>query len=175
MTTAVTSPAGSGARVSKADRRLPGAGFRSRRWRRAVAAAAAVTALVSGCLLVTSDIKARAEIRTTDLSLATVAPRLNAIRAALGRDERRLAAAEARRAAVTRSFDAAQSTLSATQAGLARAQAGIRSQGVDLGVLDTCLSGVEEALNQIAVGQTSGGLASLRASSSSCSTLNGAA
>ena len=48
------------------------------------------------------------------------------------------------------------------------------SPPVDLGMLDTCLSSVEQALNQLAVGQTAGGLASLRASSGSCTALDGA-
>jgi hypothetical protein len=108
------------------------------------------------------------------MSLATAGHRLSGLRAELTRAEEEDAGARARRAAVTRSFDAAQASLASTQAALSRAQQGMESEGVDLGKLDSCLSGVEEALNQIAVGQTGGGLASLRASSSSCSALSGA-
>jgi len=172
MTTAVTSPAGPGARSPGAGRRLLGLGSGSRRWRPAIAALLAVTVLAAGSLLVLSDVRARAEIRTTEVSMTSAAGRLSAIEGNLARVEERLTGARARRAAAVRSFDRAQATLSATQASLARAQAGVRSEGVDLGVLDTCVGGVEEALNQIAVGQTSGGLASLRAASSSCSALD---
>jgi septal ring factor EnvC (AmiA/AmiB activator) len=172
MTTAVTSPAGRGARASDTGRGL--LGFRSRRRRRATTAVAAALALVAGCLLVASDLHARTEIRTTDVSLASADRQLSGLRSELARVRQRLAGARARDAVVTRSFDAAQSTLSATQKTLAHDEAGIHAEGVDVGVLDSCLSGVEQALNQIAVGQTAGGLASLRASSLSCSALNGA-
>jgi hypothetical protein len=55
---------------------------------------------------------------------------------------------------------------------MAKDDAGIYLQGIDLGQLDSCLSGVQQALNQLAVGQKAGGLASLRASSSSCAALD---
>jgi septal ring factor EnvC (AmiA/AmiB activator) len=170
MTTAVTSPAGSGARASGPGRSL--LRFPSRRWRVTIAASAAALALATGCLLVVSDVRARTEIRTTDVSLATVDHQLNGVRSELARARRRLAAAESRAAPVTRSFDAAQSTLAATQKSLSAAVAGVHSQGVDLGALNRCLSGVEQALNQISVGQTSAGLATLRTTSSFCAALD---
>jgi chromosome segregation ATPase len=136
--------------------------------------AVAVTALAAGCLLVASDLQARTEMGTVEVSTASVDHQLNGLRAELARADGRLAGARSRRTAVTRSFDAAQTALSTTQATLAKDQAGIQSQGIDLGVLDSCLSAVEEALNQIAVGQTAGGLASLQASSASCSALDSA-
>jgi septal ring factor EnvC (AmiA/AmiB activator) len=170
MTTAVTSPAGSGARASG-----PGRGllrFPSRRWRVATGAAVLAVALATGCLLVVSDVQARTEIRTTEVSLATVDQRLSGVQSELARARRRLAAADSGAATVTGSFDAAQSTLATTRKSLSAAEAGIHSQGVDLGVLNSCLSGVEEALNQISVGQTSAGLATLRAAASSCAALD---
>jgi uncharacterized protein YukE len=135
----------------------------------------AVVALVvlAGSFLVTSDVSARSGIRTDAQSLASADHRLAGVGNQLAAAQRRLAGARTWQATVTRTFDAAQSTLSSTQTELAQAQAGIHSQGVDVGKLDACLSGVEQALNQIAVGQTSGGLASLKASSSSCAALNG--
>jgi hypothetical protein len=169
MPTAVTFPARSRARVPDA-----GTGPSRLRWRRwrATAAGVAVAALAGGCLLVANDLSARSEIRTSDVSLAGAVHRLSGIWAELPRVEGGGAGARARRAAVTRSFAAAQGSLATTEAALSRAQQGMESQGVDLGKLDSCLSGVEEALNQIAVGQTGGGLASLRASSSSCAVLS---
>ncbi len=174
MTTAVTSPAGRGARGSDAGRRLLRIPFRSRRRRRAATVTLAVAALVTGCLLVATDLQARTAIRTADASLASADRQLSGLQAELKSAQQRLAGADARRAVVTQSFDATESTLSATEKSLARNQAGIHSEGVDLGDLDSCLSAVEQALNQIAVGQTAGGLASLRASSSSCSALKAA-
>jgi chromosome segregation ATPase len=124
------------------------------------------------CLLVTSDLEARAQIPTAAASLQSIDRHLSGLRTELGRAQRRLAGARTRGQAVTRSFDSAQSALSATQATLSGDERGIHSQGVDLGALDTCLSDVEQALNQFAVGQTTGGLVSLRASSTACSVLD---
>jgi hypothetical protein len=132
----------------------------------------AVLALASGALLVVTDLQGRAQIRTDDVSLTSAVHQLTVVRGALTGAEHRLALARSGRRAVTRSFDTVQSSLSATQSALAHDEAGIFSQGVDLGELDTCLATVEQALNQLAVGQTAGGLASLRASSSSCAVLN---
>ncbi len=131
-----------------------------------------VIALASGCLLAVTDLHARAEIRSADVSLTSAVHQLSGVRTELARAEKRLAGVWSARQALTRSFDTAQSTLSATQATLSKDEAGTHAQGVDLGELDTCLGAVEQALNQLAVGQTAGGLASLRASSSSCSALN---
>ena len=170
MTTAVTYPAGRGPAVARRRR----AGDRPRTWwHPRTVGAMAVVAVVTGGVLLVSDLQARAQIRTADVSVASAAHTLSGLQTALTGVEQRLAAARAQRASVTRSFDAAQSSLSATQAILAQDQAGIRSQGVDLGKLDTCLSSVEQALNQLAVGQTAGGLASLRTSSGSCAALDG--
>jgi chromosome segregation ATPase len=130
--------------------------------------------LAVGSLVVVSDRSARTEIRTTDMSLAPAQHRLAGLRRQLGHAEHQWAGARAWHAGVTRSFDAASSTLSSTQAALAQAQANVHSQGVDLGKLDACVSAVEQALNQIAVGQTAGGLATLRGSSLSCAALTGA-
>jgi hypothetical protein len=148
-------------------------GGRSRAWwHPGRLGALAVAAVVVGGVVVASDLQTRAEIRTADVSVASASHRLSRLQVALTGAEQRLAVARARNASVTRSFDAAQSALSATQATLSKDQAGIHSQGVDLGMLDTCLSSVEQALNQLAVGQTAGGLASLRASSGSCTALD---
>jgi len=132
----------------------------------------AVLALAIGTLLVVTDLQARAQIRTDDVSLTSAVHQLTTVRRALTGAEQRLARARSGRRAVTRSFDSVQTSLSTTQSALAHDEAGNFFQGVDLGELDTCLATVEQALNQLAVGQTAGGLASLRASSSSCAVLN---
>ena len=174
MTTAVTSPAGPGARTSDAGRELSRLPPRRSPWRLVATVAAVVLAVVAGSFLVANDLSARSGIRAAAQSAASADHRLAQARRELAAAQRRLAGAQSWQAALTRTFDATQSTLSTTQAELAEAQAGLHSQGVDIGALDACLSGVEQALNQIAVGQTAGGLASLKASSSSCATLDGA-
>jgi multidrug resistance efflux pump len=140
----------------------------------AVTFALVAVVLVAGSLLVVSDRSARTEIRTADVSLASAQRQLAGLRSQLTQVERHLAGARAWRAGITGAFDSAQATLSSTQSALSQAQANVHSQGVDIGRLDTCVGAVEQALNQIAVGQTSGGLATLRTSSSSCSALSGA-
>ena len=171
MTTVVTSPAGSGARPAETERRLPRLPSRGRR-RVLTAAGLVVIVLATGTLEVTTDLQARAQIRTADISLTSAVHQLGVVRGTLTRTEQRLGRARTGRQAVTRSFDRAQSTLAAAQAALSRDEAGIHTQGVDLGELDTCLGTVEQALNQLAVGQRASGLASLRASSSSCAVLD---
>jgi len=131
-------------------------------------------ALLLIALLVGTDLRARAEISTNDVSLAAAVHQLDGLRAELAGAEHRLGVARARTTALTRSFDAAESSLSTTQATLGRDQAGIDTQGIDLGLLDSCMSSVEQALNQLSVGETAGGLTSLRASSSSCAAIGGA-
>jgi septal ring factor EnvC (AmiA/AmiB activator) len=174
MTTAVTSPAGPGARTSDGGRELSRFPFRWWPGRLLTSAAVAVLLVLAGSFLVVNDLSARTGIRTAAQSLAAADQRLAGLRRELAAAEQRLAGARKWQVAVTRTFDATQSTLASTQAELAQAQAGIHSQGVDVGRLDACLSGVEQALNQIAVGQTSGGLATMKASSSACATLDGA-
>jgi hypothetical protein len=172
MTTAVTSPAGSGARASEDGTAVPGRRAGRRRWRRAVHGGLVLLAVTAGCVVAGTDLSARSATHSAQVSLAAVTGRLGAVRRELAASRIHLAAAQAGNRAATRSFDNAQSTLSATQAALARDQAGITTDGVDLGTLDSCLAAVEQALNQLAVGQTAGGLASLRASSASCSILD---
>jgi hypothetical protein len=129
-------------------------------------------ALALGSALAVNIARTQAETRASHVSLATAVEQLRGARAGLARAEQRLAAARADDGSVTRAFDAAQAALSSTQATMAKDDAGIYLQGIDLGQLDSCLSGVQQALNQLAVGQKAGGLASLRASSSSCAALD---
>ncbi|MGH9019121.1 MAG: hypothetical protein ACRDY1_15325 [Acidimicrobiales bacterium] len=145
---------------------------RHRAWRRRAASIGAVVAAVLiGTVLVVSDLEARAGTRTDDAAAAAAGQELAAVRPRLAAAEARLAKAGAAHAAAARSFAAAQSALTATQSALAVDEAGIEAQGVNMGLLDRCVSLVEQSLNQLAVGQTTGGLASLRASSSPCAAL----
>jgi hypothetical protein len=97
---------------------------------------------------------ARARLRNTDTLLAQV-------RAQLAVDT-----AQADQAGHTLSSDSNQ--LAADQAQLARAQAGLFAQGVSISDLDTCLSGVQKALNQIALDDESGAATTLSGVASSC-------
>jgi hypothetical protein len=134
--------------------------------------ALAVTSLALGGALVVVHHRSQAETGAARVSLDTALHRLQGARADLSLAQQRLAAARRRGDGVTRSFAAAQAALSSTQARLATDDAGLYFDGVDLGQLDSCLGAVEQALNQLAVGQMAGGLASLRSSSPSCASLD---
>jgi len=67
----------------------------------------------------------------------------------------------------------AEASLSNTQTGLSDAEKSVASQGLDIAVLNTCLGGVEQALNEIAVGDDNGAVTSISAVSESCQTLQG--
>jgi hypothetical protein len=58
--------------------------------------------------------------------------------------------------------------LTLARAALARASLTESDQGIDIGDLQTCLGGVQQALNALSTGNQSGGLFSLSAVSSSC-------
>jgi len=132
-----------------------------------------VIALASGCLLAVTDLHARAEIRSADVSLTSAVHQLSGVRTELARAEKRLAGVWSARQALTRSFDTAQSTLSATAGDPVQGRGRYSMPKESTWESSTpALGAVEQALNQLAVGQTAGGLASLRASSSSCSALN---
>lgn len=68
----------------------------------------------------------------------------------------------------TTAFDQDSSQLKGVQAALALTQADVSQQSVLIADLHTCLSGVEEALNSLSVGNQAGAIADLNAVSSSC-------
>jgi beta-xylosidase len=77
--------------------------------------------------------------------------------------------------ATAHELDTAEASLSNTQTGLSEAEKSVASQGVDIAVLNTCLGGVEQALNAIAVGDDNGAVTSISAVSESCQALQGQA
>jgi hypothetical protein len=74
--------------------------------------------------------------------------------------------AQSNQAGHTLSTESAQ--LAADQAQLAQAQAGVYAQGVSISDLDTCLSGVEESLNQLSLGNESGAATTLSGVAATC-------
>ena len=61
------------------------------------------------------------------------------------------------------------SQLLGAQTSLAAAKAHVTQQALLIGSLKTCLAGVEQALNELAVGKQSGAIAALNSVSASCS------
>jgi hypothetical protein len=172
MTTAVTSLGGRGPASRLRDRIPVPIGYPSRRARAAVAVAALVVVVVATCLVVLDDLGTRAAARSARAAEVATTARLGELQTALARAQGQLAAARRSDGAVVKVFDADEAALSAAQAGLAGDDAGIWTQGVDLGRLETCLGDVEQAVNQLAVGRSGGGLQSLRASAAACAVLD---
>jgi hypothetical protein len=100
---------------------------------------------------------------------------LTSTRAELRRTLEQVATTGAALARITGQSTAAGQTLEmetaqlgTDQQQLAAAEANIHANGVSIADLDTCLSGVEKALNQISLGNKSGAVATLNGVASSC-------
>lgn len=110
----------------------------------------------------------RVALSHTAASLSTTRVDLHRAVARLGATRSQLAEVNSQSDAAARTLASVTSELYADQAELARAQTNIVSKGVSISELDTCLSGVERALNQISVGDQSGAATTLSGASASC-------
>lgn len=120
------------------------------------------------CALGVTDLHGRAQVRHTDSSIALADHQVAALRRNLAstRAEADLVGQEVGAIATAvlqnqADDDSTESSINATEAGLFFA-------GYDIGQLNLCLSGVTRALDQVAVGQNAGALASLHSVSSNC-------
>jgi beta-xylosidase len=143
----------------------------------ATAAALGFAALGVG---INSDLHTRSELRQARSALKATRSQVRLTLRTLTRVEATLLRTAAQRtdlqgelAATSQDLASAQANLSSTQAGLSDADKTVATQGVDITVLNTCLSGVEHALNQIAVGDDGGAVTSISAVSTSCQALQG--
>ena len=147
---------------------------------------AAVMLVIWGIL---SDLNVRADLRTSRSSLVAESSRLNATLRALFSSDAKLASttsardtlqvtiklltwelssANASLANTQKSLADASGSLASTQSSLANANANLFFEGTTVTALNQCLAGVEQALNQIAVGNQSGAVKSVSAVASSC-------
>jgi hypothetical protein len=157
-----------------------------------IAVGLAALVLLSAGLI--SDLHVRSELHKSDTSisalrgrLVTTMRKLSAAEGVLSRTsgEREtlevalkltaweLGNAEARLASTESSLASAQAGLASSQAGLANADANLALQGASITALNTCLGGVERALNQISVTDQQGAVSSLSAVSESCQAIQG--
>jgi len=139
---------------------------RRRAVRRLMVAYVAVLALLIGGVVVA--VTANHGLRTTDHQLATVRVRLQLTIGRAHAAEHRLdtVAAQSTAAGTTLSTETAQ--LTAAQAQLASTEADVFTNGVSISQLDTCLAGVERALNQISLNDQQGAAASLDGVAAAC-------
>jgi hypothetical protein len=136
-----------------------------RRWRlRVVYLVAAIVVVATTAVAVASH----NQLGRTESDLARTRATLHHTLGRLTVARRHLAATTAASTTAEKTLDAESAALAADQKALANAQANIYSNGVSIGNLDTCLSGVQKALNLISLGNQSGGAASLSDVSASC-------
>jgi hypothetical protein len=136
--------------------------------RRATVAVVAVTLLTAGM----TDVRGHMELGQIDHSQGVASTELSA----LGFNVTRTRASSADEENKVRYFDV-QTTenrlmIGSTNTITDQQEAGIYVDKIDLSVLDGCLSGVTQALDQIGVGQTDGALASLGAAGPACQAAN---
>ncbi len=154
---------------------------RSQRRRKRLLTLVAVTAasalLTTGVL---SDLHVRSELRQARSSLRATRSRLVKTLKRLSSAEAGLASSTAQRGTLqlalnntARELSTAEASLTSSQASLASANTGLAFQGISITTLNTCLAGVEQALNQVAVGDQSGAVTSISAASRSCQALQG--
>ena len=127
---------------------------------------------------IASDLHVRSELRQARstlefirMHLALTVSKLSSVESTLNMTTSQRDALQVDLTTTSQELATAKASLSTTQAGLSNANKSLASQGVDIAKLNTCLGGVERALNQIAVGNNSSAVASISGVSSSCQSL----
>jgi hypothetical protein len=107
-------------------------------------------------------------LHSTEASLASVRSGLQRATTNLDgtRSELSTVTAQSRSAAVALAAESAQ--LETEQHQLASAEADVSAKGVNISDLDSCVSSVEQALNQIALGDRAGASATITGASATC-------
>lgn len=159
-------PPGRSLPASSPDRRPDlRADHRRARRRLTVVYAVVVALLVSGTIVA---IGAHGRLHTTDDQLTAVRIRLHQTIGRAQRADRSLAAVTAQSAAAATTLATETSQLAAAQAQLASAEVNVFTNGVSINQLDTCLAGVERALNQISLNDQQGAATSLDGVAAAC-------
>jgi hypothetical protein len=123
-----------------------------------VAYGCAVVLLV-GAVWVTVDTAAR--LHRTDAELAAVQARVQHTVARIHVTRVALHKVSVQSATAARLLDTASSELAADQSHLSAAEADVTTNGVNIADLNTCLSGVQQALNEISLGDRPAAVTSL--------------
>ena len=140
--------------------------YRDRTGRRLVAGLVAGLLLLAALVVV--GVVAHRDLEHTADTLAVERARLAQSQSQLSAARHRLAAVQSQSATAGRALSTASARLATAQSQLARAQADVSTQGVSISNLDTCLAGVEKALNQIALADQTGAAATLQSVASNC-------
>ena len=124
--------------------------------------------LGAACVLLVTDLRARTEVRRATSALTATESHLSKAQAQLLSAQAQMKATASEVQALEASIAQTQTSLATSIAATASTERGIVYGGFDISALNTCLSGVTQALDQVAVGQTAGALSSLGAASTSC-------
>jgi hypothetical protein len=124
--------------------------------------------LVTLITLAFTDVRGRTEIGHVDAAQGDATQRLAQFKVALHENQADVVAQRAELNSIDVAITQHQSTLSSTNSQTAAHDAAILLAGADVSSLVGCLTGVTQALDQIAVGQTGGGLSSLSAVGPTC-------
>ncbi len=138
------------------------------RRRRLVVSAVVAALLGSVFALALTDLHGRAQVKHNDSQLAVADHQVAALRKSLAstRSQADFVGQEIREVAT--SILQTQANDTSTESSIYVTEAGLFFAGYDIGQLDVCLGGVTQALDQVAVGQNRGALASLGSVSSNC-------
>jgi chromosome segregation ATPase len=129
-------------------------------------------AVVTGLLLVVVlgavGIVTHGRLDGATADLAATQARLTGAEAQLHVAQNELSAVRGQSATAGQALAKATSQLASAQSQLAKAQTDVSSQGVSISDLDTCLAGVEKALNQIALQDQAGAAVTLQGVAGNC-------
>jgi hypothetical protein len=134
-----------------------------------------LTILIAGGILLGTDLRGRAEVRTTQTQLTMAEGHEKQGRLHLLSTQTQVGTASADVRSLQASITRTQASLDSTNAAIASTEQGLFFGGFNISALTNCLAGVTQALDQIAVGQTAGALSSLGAASPSCTAAKPAA
>jgi chromosome segregation ATPase len=130
-------------------------------------AAGALCATTVG-VLVADQIRAQRQYDTARTALGTTRQRTTTVSAQLHELQRDLDVVKTQVGNDTTALNQDTAQLLGAQTSLSAAQAHVSQQASRITSLQTCLAGVEQALNQLATGKQSGAIAALNAVSSNC-------
>jgi len=124
--------------------------------------------LIALLTLAFTDVRGRMEIGHVDAAQGVATQRLAHFKVVLHESQADVVKQRGQLNRIDVAITHHQSTLSSTNSQTAAHDVGIFLDAVDFSSLEGCLTGVTQALDQIAVGETSGGLSSLSAVGPTC-------
>jgi tRNA(Leu) C34 or U34 (ribose-2'-O)-methylase TrmL len=140
----------------------------TRRGRWCIGLGAAVLVLAALGYLIHDEVLTRAQYDTSHMSLGVTQQRTHTVSAQLQEVARDLSVLKTQVGSDTTALNQDSAQLLGAQTSLSAAQAHVTQQASLIGSLQTCLIGVEQALNELAVGNQGSAIAALNAVSTSC-------